>query len=65
METKVFLQKNSFEGDLGRLIADSMVGKADSDFALMNVAELGTIDPGEITYRDVLTVLPFESLNIY
>lgn len=59
-ETKVFLQKNSFEGDLGRLIADSMVWKSGADFALMNSGGIrAPIDPGEITYRDVLTVLPF------
>ncbi len=60
VKQKFSFKKNSFEGDLGKLIADSMVWKSGADFALMNSGGIrAPIDPGEITYRDVLTVLPF------
>jgi 5'-nucleotidase/UDP-sugar diphosphatase len=46
--------------NLSNLIADSMIWKTGADVALVNGGGIrSSIDVGEITYRDVLTVLPF------
>jgi 5'-nucleotidase/UDP-sugar diphosphatase len=50
----------SGETNLGHLIVDSMVWKTDSDFGFMNGGGIrASIDKGDISYRDILTVLPF------
>jgi len=59
-KTEILLQKNTKDGDLGKLITDSMLWKTNADFALTNSGGIrAPIEPGEITYRDILTVLPF------
>ena len=46
--------------NLSNLIADSRIWKTGADVALVNGGGIrSSIDVGEITYRDVLTVLPF------
>jgi len=50
----------SKETNLGYLITDSLVWKTGADFALTNGGGIrASIKAGDITYRDVLTVLPF------
>ncbi|ABV87230.1 bifunctional UDP-sugar hydrolase/5'-nucleotidase UshA [Shewanella pealeana] len=46
--------------NLGRLIAEAQRSKVDADFAVMNSGGVrDSIEAGEITYKDVLTVQPF------
>ena len=46
--------------NLGRLIAEAQRSKVDADFAVMNSGGVrDSIQEGEITYKDVLTVQPF------
>lgn len=46
--------------NLGRLIAEAQRTKVDADFAVMNSGGVrDSIEAGEITYKDVLTVQPF------
>ena len=46
--------------NLANLLSDSMIWKTDADIALMNGGGIrASIKPGDISYRDVLTVLPF------
>ncbi|CAM3567203.1 bifunctional UDP-sugar hydrolase/5'-nucleotidase UshA [Parendozoicomonas haliclonae] len=46
--------------NLGRLITSGMMSKANADLAVMNSGGIrASIDAGEITYRDILTVAPF------
>lgn len=50
----------SDETNLSNLITDSMLWKTGADIALQNGGGIrASIEAGEITYRDVLTVLPF------
>ena len=50
----------SGETNLGHLITDALLWKTDADVALQNGGGIrASISEGEITYRDVLTVLPF------
>ncbi|HOB15669.1 MAG TPA: 5'-nucleotidase C-terminal domain-containing protein [Defluviitoga sp.] len=64
-ETRVLLDGErahvrSHATNLSNLIADSMIWKTGADVALVNGGGIrSSIDAGEITYRDVLTVLPF------
>jgi len=64
-ETKINLdgERNdvrSKDTNLTNLIADGMIWKTDADIALQNGGGVrASIKPGEISYRDVLTVLPF------
>ncbi|PNR87395.1 metallophosphatase [Petrotoga sp. HKA.pet.4.5] len=63
--TKVYLDGErahvrSDETNLSNLIADGMIWKTGADVALMNGGGIrASIEAGEITYRDILTVLPF------
>ena len=46
--------------NLSNLITDAMLWKTDADIALQNSGGIrASIQPGGITYRDILTVLPF------
>ncbi|PKG59052.1 bifunctional UDP-sugar hydrolase/5'-nucleotidase UshA, partial [Shewanella sp. GutDb-MelDb] len=46
--------------NMGRLIAEAQRSKVDADFAVMNSGGVrDSIQMGEITYKDVLTVQPF------
>ncbi|MFT5788727.1 MAG: 5'-nucleotidase/UDP-sugar diphosphatase [Shewanella sp.] len=46
--------------NMGRLIAEAQRSKVDADFAVMNSGGVrASIEIGEITYKDVLTVQPF------
>lgn len=46
--------------NMGRLIAEAQRSKVDADFAVMNSGGVrASIEAGEITYKDVLTVQPF------
>ena len=46
--------------NMGRLIAEAQRTKVDADFAVMNSGGVrDSIEAGEITYKDVLTVQPF------
>jgi 5'-nucleotidase/UDP-sugar diphosphatase len=64
-ETKVYLDGErahvrSDETNLSNLIADGLIWKTGADVALMNGGGIrAPIEAGEITYRDILTVLPF------
>ena len=64
-ETKVFLDGErsnvrSDETNLSNLITDGMIWKTGADIAFMNGGGIrASIDVGEITYRDILTVMPF------
>ncbi len=50
----------SQDTNLAHLITDAMVWKTDADFAITNSGGIrASIQPGEISYRDILTVLPF------
>jgi len=63
--TKVYLDGErahvrSDETNLSNLITDGMIWKTGADVALMNGGGIrASIELGEITYRDILTVLPF------
>ncbi len=46
--------------NLGRLIVATQMMRAKADFGIVNSGGIrNSIEPGDITYRDVLTVLPF------
>ncbi len=46
--------------NLGTLLTEAFIEKSGADFATMNGGGIrASIDAGEITYKDVLTVLPF------
>jgi len=48
--------------DLGVLVAQAMMGRAKADFAVMNSGGIrDSLPAGEISYKDVLKVLPFSS----
>lgn len=50
----------SQDTNLAHLITDAMVWKTGADFAITNSGGIrASIRPGEISYRDILTVLPF------
>ncbi|EHK8985705.1 bifunctional UDP-sugar hydrolase/5'-nucleotidase [Vibrio vulnificus] len=52
--------------NLGRLIAVSHMERAKADFAVMNSGGVrDSIDAGEVTYKDVLTVQPFANILTY
>lgn len=52
--------------NLGRLIAASHQEKAKADFGVMNSGGVrASIDGGDITYKDVLTVQPFGNILTY
>lgn len=52
--------------NLGRLIATSHMKRAKADFAIMNSGGVrASIEPGNITYKDVLTVQPFGNIITY
>ncbi|MBO8161240.1 MAG: bifunctional UDP-sugar hydrolase/5'-nucleotidase [Thermosipho sp. (in: Bacteria)] len=64
-ETKVLLDGErahvrSGDTNLGHLITDAMIWKTGADVALQNGGGIrASIEPGKITIRDILTVLPF------
>ncbi|HAS6320285.1 bifunctional UDP-sugar hydrolase/5'-nucleotidase UshA [Vibrio vulnificus] len=52
--------------NLGRLIAASHMDRAKADFAVMNSGGVrDSIEAGEVTYKDVLTVQPFANILTY
>ncbi|EGQ8026694.1 bifunctional UDP-sugar hydrolase/5'-nucleotidase [Vibrio vulnificus] len=52
--------------NLGRLIAVSHMERAKADFAVMNSGGVrDSIEAGEVTYKDVLTVQPFANILTY
>lgn len=52
--------------NLGRLIATAHMERAKADFAVMNSGGVrASINGGEITYKDVLTVQPFGNIVTY
>ena len=52
--------------NLGRLIAKSHMQRAQADFAVMNSGGVrASIDEGEVSYKDVLTVQPFSNTVTY
>ncbi|MGL0815949.1 bifunctional UDP-sugar hydrolase/5'-nucleotidase UshA [Vibrio vulnificus] len=52
--------------NLGRLIAVSHMERAKADFAVMNSGGVrDSIEVGEVTYKDVLTVQPFANILTY
>jgi 5'-nucleotidase/UDP-sugar diphosphatase len=52
--------------NLGRLIATAHLERAKADFAVMNSGGVrDSIAPGDITYKDVLTVQPFANILTY
>lgn len=52
--------------NLGRLIAASHMARAKADFAVMNSGGVrASIEAGEVTYKDVLTVQPFGNMVTY
>ncbi|WGS65997.1 5'-nucleotidase C-terminal domain-containing protein [Marinitoga aeolica] len=64
-ETKILLDGERThvrggETNLGHLITDALIWKTGADIALQNGGGIrASIQPGKITYRDILTVLPF------
>ncbi|MCD6159180.1 MAG: 5'-nucleotidase C-terminal domain-containing protein [Kosmotoga sp.] len=64
-ETKILLEGTrdiirNQDTNLGHLIADAMLWKTGADLVITNAGGIrASINPGPITYRDVLTVLPF------
>ena len=64
-ETKVLLdgeraQVRAKDTNLTNLVADSMRWKTGADIALMNGGGVrASLQPGPISYRDILTVMPF------
>ncbi len=70
-ETKILLQgKRSIvrnnQTNLGRLIATSHMQRAKADFSVMNSGGVrASIEEGEISYKDVLTVQPFGNTLAY
>lgn len=70
---KVGEVKGKFEGDrkiirfhqtnLGRLIAQSQMERVKADIGIMNSGGIRTsIEPGEVTYKNLLTVQPFGNM---
>jgi len=52
--------------NLGRLIATAHMERAKADFAVMNSGGVrDSIEGGEVTYKDVLTVQPFANILTY
>lgn len=52
--------------NLGRLIATSHMTRAKADFAVMNSGGVrDSIDAGDVTYKEVLTVQPFGNIVTY
>lgn len=52
--------------NLGRLIATAHMERAKADFAVMNSGGVrDSIEAGDITYKDVLTVQPFGNMVSY
>lgn len=52
--------------NLGRLIATSHMERAKADFAVMNSGGVrDSIEAGDVTYKDVLTVQPFANILTY
>jgi len=52
--------------NLGRLIATAHMERAKADFGIMNSGGVrASIDAGDITYKDVLTVQPFGNIITY
>ena len=52
--------------NLGRLIATAHMQRANADFAIMNSGGVrASIDAGNISYKDVLTVQPFANIITY
>ncbi|MEH0666551.1 bifunctional UDP-sugar hydrolase/5'-nucleotidase [Vibrio scophthalmi] len=52
--------------NLGRLIATSHMQRAKADFAVMNSGGVrDSIEGGDVTYKDVLTVQPFANILTY
>ncbi|RJX71605.1 bifunctional UDP-sugar hydrolase/5'-nucleotidase [Vibrio sinensis] len=52
--------------NLGRLIAASHMQRAKADFAVMNSGGVrDSIEAGDVTYKDVLTVQPFANILTY
>ncbi|ACR79611.1 MULTISPECIES: bifunctional UDP-sugar hydrolase/5'-nucleotidase [Kosmotoga] len=64
-ETKILLEGTraiirNQDTNLGHLVADAMVWKTGADLAITNAGGIrASIQPGPITYRDILKVLPF------
>ena len=76
LEVKIADTNGKLEGDrnvvrfqqtnLGRLIATSHMERAKADFAVMNSGGVrDSIEAGEVTYKDVLTVQPFANILTY
>lgn len=62
-ETKILLDHTRVryeDTNLAHIITDAMIWKTGADVALQNGGGIrASIQPGKITYRDILTVLPF------
>jgi 5'-nucleotidase / UDP-sugar diphosphatase len=76
LNIKIAKSNGKLEGDrnvvrfkqtnLGRLIAASHMQRAKADFAVMNSGGVrDSIEAGDITYKDVLTVQPFGNIVTY
>ncbi|WP_322533599.1 bifunctional UDP-sugar hydrolase/5'-nucleotidase UshA [Vibrio parahaemolyticus] len=76
LNVKIAESNGKLEGDrdvvrfqqtnLGRLIATAHMERAKADFAVMNSGGMrDSIEAGEITYKDVLTVQPFGNMVSY
>lgn len=76
LNVKIAKSNGKLEGDrnvvrfeqtnLGRLIAASHMQRAKADFAVMNSGGVrDSIEGGDITYKDVLTVQPFGNIVTY
>ncbi len=76
LNVKIAESNGKLEGDrdvvrfqqtnLGRLIATAHMERAKADFAVMNSGGVrDSIEAGEITYKDVLTVQPFSNMVSY
>ncbi|CAM2818664.1 bifunctional UDP-sugar hydrolase/5'-nucleotidase UshA [Vibrio mytili] len=76
LNVKIAESNGKLEGDrnvvrfqqtnLGRLIATAHMQRAKADFAIMNSGGVrDSIAPGDITYKDVLTVQPFGNMVTY
>ncbi len=76
LEVQIAETNGKLEGDrnvvrfqqtnLGRLIATSHMERAKADFAVMNSGGVrDSIEAGDVTYKDVLTVQPFANILTY
>ncbi|EJB8542226.1 bifunctional UDP-sugar hydrolase/5'-nucleotidase UshA [Vibrio parahaemolyticus] len=76
LNVKIAESNGKLEGDrdvvrfqqtnLGRLIATAHMERAKADFAVMNSGDVrDSIEAGDITYKDVLTVQPFGNMVSY